>query len=427
MDQTAGMRPLSLARRRWARLAVAFLFFLNGVLLATWAARIPAIQTHLALAPAILGSVLFSGAAGALAGMSGGGYLAARYGSRRIVILATLSLCLMLTLVAVAPSLPLLIASVALLGASSGAMDVSMNTQGVAAERLYGQPILNSFHACYSLGSLAGSLRGGLIAGYGIPLLPHFSGVALAGAILTLCCIPALLPSSHDQPAGERTGEAGRGVRFARPSRATLALGLIAFCSLFGEGAMADWSALYLNNNLHSGAGLAPIGYAIFSVMMMTSRGLGDALTARVGAALMVRLGGLLAASGLTLVLLSPWLVLALCGFVLIGCGLSVTFPLTLSAAGRLAGQGQATSTALAAVATCGYTGLMAGPPTIGFVASFVGLRLALGIIILLSLSISLLAGATEDQAPSTPQSLYPQIAREGNKAASSASSTEDL
>ncbi|WP_069804108.1 MFS transporter [Thermogemmatispora onikobensis] len=397
MDQTAGMHPLSLARRRWARLAVAFLFFLNGVLLATWAARIPAVQARLALAPALLGSVLFSGAAGALAGMSGGGYLAARYGSRRIVTLATFSLCVMLTLVAVAPSLPLLIASVALLGASSGAMDVSMNTQGVAAERLYGQPILNSFHACYSLGSLAGSLLGGLIAGYDIPLLPHFSGVALVGAILTLCCIPGLLPSSHDQPAGERTGEARR-VIFARPSRATLVLGLIAFCSLFGEGAMADWSALYLNNNLHSGAGLAPIGYAIFSVMMMVSRSVGDALTARLGAALMIHLGGLLAASGLALVLLAPWLVLAFCGFALIGCGLSVIFPLTLSSAGRFAGQGQATSTALAAVATCGYTGLMAGPPTIGFVASFVGLRLALGIIILLSLGISLLAGAADRQ-----------------------------
>nr|BBH92317.1 MFS transporter [Thermogemmatispora argillosa] len=399
---------------------------MNGVLLATWAARIPAVQARLALAPAALGSVLFGGAAGALAGMSGGGYLAARYGSRRTVILATLSLCLMLTLVAVVPSLPLLIAAAALFGASAGAMDVSMNTQGVAVERLYGRPILNSFHACFSLGSLGGSVLGGLIAGYGISLLPHFGGVALVGALLTLCAIPALLPSSHDQPASESAE--GRRVLFARPSRATLALGLIAFCSLFGEGAMADWSALYLNSNLHSGAGLAPIGYAAFSVTMMVSRSVGDTLTARLGAALMVRLGGLLAASGLALVLFSPWLLLALAGFALIGCGLGVVFPLTLSAAGHLAGQGQATSTALAAVATCGYTGLMAGPPTIGFLASLMGLRLALGIIILLSLGISLLAGATGgQQAPPTPGSRSPQTGQKGHSPSSSTSSSGSL
>jgi MFS family permease len=413
MEQTARTR-LSLApRRRYARLAVAFFFFLNGVLLATWAARIPAVQAQLSLAPAALGTALFSGAVGALAGMNGGGYLVARYGSRLVVILATMSLCLMLVLVAFVPSLPFLIMALALLGASSGAMDISMNTQGVAVEHLYGRPLLNSFHACYSLGSLGGALAGGLIAGWNIPLPAHFGGIALAGAILAFGAIPALLPSFSDQGASQKEG--GTRVTFARPTRTTLALGLIAFCSLFGEGAMADWSALYLNSNLHSGAGLAPTGYAAFSIMMMVSRGVGDALTARLGAGWMVRLGGLLAACGLALVLLTPWLPLALLGFALIGSGLGVTFPLTLSVAGRLAGQGQATSTALAAVATCGYTGLMAGPPTIGFVASLLGLRLALGLIVLLSLGISLMAGAADKPSisPSPPAPHRPKAEAE--------------
>ncbi|MBE3568279.1 MAG: MFS transporter, partial [Thermogemmatispora sp.] len=301
------------------------------------------------------------------------------------------------------PSLPFLIMALALLGASSGAMDISMNTQGVAVEHLYGRPLLNSFHACYSLGSLGGALAGGLIAGWNIPLPAHFGGIALAGAILAFGAIPALLPSFSDQGASQKEG--GTRVTFARPTRTTLALGLIAFCSLFGEGAMADWSALYLNSNLHSGAGLAPTGYAAFSIMMMVSRGVGDALTARLGAGWMVRLGGLLAA----------WLPLALLGFALIGSGLGVTFPLTLSAAGRLAGQGQATSTALAAVATCGYTGLMAGPPTIGFVASLLGLRLALGLIVLLSLGISLMAGAADKPSisPSPPAPHRPKAEAE--------------
>jgi hypothetical protein len=295
-------------------------------------------------------------------------------------------------------------------------MDVSMNTQGVAVERLYGRPILNSFHACYSLGSLGGALVGGLLAGWGLPLLAHFGGLALASAILALGTAPALLPSSNDQslPAGEERARAS----FARPTRATLALGVIAFCALFSEGAMADWSALYLNSNLHSGPGLAPSGYATFSIMMMVSRGFGDALTLRLGARRMVRLGGLLAACGLLLVLLTPWLPLALVGFALIGSGLGVCFPLTLSAAGSLASQGQATSTALAAVATCGYAGLMAGPPTIGFAASLLGLRLALGIICLLCLCSTVLAGAVgQSQPPSPPGSFQPEERRESSAA----------
>jgi MFS family permease len=373
---------------RRARLAVAFIFFLNGVLLATWAARIPAVQARLMLSPAALGTILFGGSAGALAGMNSGGYLAARYSSRLVVILATASLCLALVLVAIAPSFPTLLVVVALLGGSAGGMDVAMNTQGVAVERLYGRPILNSFHACYSLGSLGGALVGGLIAGRGFGLLPHFGGIALVGVILALCALPALLPPAGDVPEG------GAGATFARPTRATLILGLVAFCALFGEGAMADWSALYLNNNLHSGAGLAPLGYAVFSVTMMVSRSIGDTLTARFGAVLMVRLGGLLAAFGLTLVLVTIWLPLALLGFALVGCGFSVIFPLTLSAAGRRSSQAQAASTALAAVATCGYMGLMAGPPVIGFAASLLGLRLALGTIVLLSVLAALLAGA---------------------------------
>jgi MFS family permease len=401
MHNPAGMPHLAVpSHPRRARLAVAFFFLFNGVLLATWAARIPAVQARLALTPAALGAVLFSGAVGALAGMNSGGYLAARYGSRRIIALATLSLCLMLVLAAVAPNAPVLLTSLALLGASSGAMDVAMNTQGVAVERLYGRPILNSFHACYSLGSLGGALVGGLLAGRGLGLLPHFGGIALVGGILACCAAPGLLPPSSD------VHTQGSRATFARPSRATLGLGLIAFCALFGEGAMADWSALYLSGNLHSGAGLAPIGYAVFSVTMMGSRSVGDVLTVRLGAVVMVRLGGLLAAGGLALVLLTPWLPLALVGFGLVGCGFGVLFPLTLSAAGRLAGQGQATSTALAAVATCGYTGLMAGPPTIGFAASLLGLRLALGLIVLLSLCSVVLAGAVDGrQGPSVPAS----------------------
>ncbi len=135
-----------------------------------------------------------------------------------------------------------------------------MNTQGVAVERQYGRPILNSFHACYSLGGLVGALAAGLVASHGIAPLPHFLGVALLCAILVLSAARSLLPAHAE---AQRTG-----VAFARPTRAILALGLVAFCVVLGEGAIADWSAIYLNGTLRTGAGLAAAGYAAFSVVM---------------------------------------------------------------------------------------------------------------------------------------------------------------
>ena len=174
------------------------------------------------------------------------------------------------------------------------------------------------------------------------------------------------------------------GVAFTRPTRTLLALGLIAFCVVLGEGAMADWSAVYLNITLRAGMGLAAAGYAAFSLVMAGGRGVGDRLTARFGPMIMVRLGGLVAALGLTLALVFTWVPMAILGFGLVGAGFSIVFPLTLSAAGRTTKQ--ASGTAIAAVATCGYVGFLVGPPVIGFAADALSLRIALGEVERLSL-----------------------------------------
>jgi MFS family permease len=367
-----------------ARVGVAILFFLNGMSFATWATRIPAVQARLALTPGELGLALFGTAAGALVAMNLSGYLAARFGSRSVTTIAALSLCLMLPLLALAPTLPALVTTLVLFGASNGSMDVAMNTQAVAVERQYGRPILNSFHACYSFGGLVGALVGGFVASHGIAPLPHFLGIALLCTILTLSAARSLLPTHTD---AQRTG-----VAFARPTRAILALGLVAFCVVLGEGAIADWSAIYLNGTLRTGAGLAAAGYAAFSVVMAVGRGVGDPLTARLGPRTMVRLGGLVAALGLTLALVVNWIPIALLGFGLVGAGFSVVFPLTLSAAGRTSKQ--AAGSAIAAVATCGYVGFLVGPPVIGFVADVLSLRIALGFVVLLSLCAAVFARA---------------------------------
>jgi MFS family permease len=385
-----------------ARVGVAILFFLNGMSFATWATRIPAVQARLALTPGELGLALFGTAAGALVAMNLSGYLAARFGSRSVTTIAALSLCLMLPLLALAPTLPALVTTLVLFGASNGSMDVAMNTQGVAVERQYGRPILNSFHACYSFGGLVGALVGGFVASHGIAPLPHFLGIALLCTILTLSAARSLLPTHTD---AQRTG-----VAFARPTRAILALGLVAFCVVLGEGAIADWSAIYLNGTLRTGAGLAAAGYAAFSVVMAVGRGVGDPLTARLGPRTMVRLGGLVAALGLTLALVVNWIPMALLGFGLVGAGFSVVFPLTLSAAGRTSKQ--AAGSAIAAVATCGYVGFLIGPPVIGFVADVLSLRTALGFVVVLSLCAAVFARAVGGDKPTSNDQILEAIER---------------
>ena len=384
---------------RSARLAVALLFFLNGAVFATWVTRIPAIQSKLLLTPGQLGLALLGIAAGALVAMNLSGFLSTRFGSRSVTTIAALCLCAILPLLALVPTLPALVATLLLFGASSGSMDVAMNTQGVAVERRYGRPILNSFHACYSLGGLSGALASGLIASLGLAPLPQFLGVALLFVLLTLAVTRLLLPAEAE------VGEEGKGVTFAFPTRAVLALGLVAFCVVLGEGAMADWSAVYLTGTLHSGAGLAAAGYAAFSIVMAGGRGVGDRLTARLGPKTMVRLGGLVAATGLALALIGIWIPIAILGFGLVGAGFSVLFPLTLSAAGRTTKQ--AYGTAIAAVATCGYMGFLVGPPVIGFIADALSLRFALGVVVVLSLLAAASARAVDGPA-SAPQGQVP-------------------
>jgi MFS family permease len=369
---------------RTARLAVASHFFLTGTLFATWATRIPAVQTRLALNTGELGLALLATAIGELVTMNLSGYLAARFGSRSVTTIASGGLCVMLPILALTPTLPALMATLFLFGASFGAVNVAMNTQGVAIEQRYRRPILNSFHACYSLGGLSGALIGGLIAAHNIAPLPNFLGLALPGLLLTLFVSRFLLPAHTDAQ--------GTGVAFARPTHILLVLGLVAFCVLLGEGAMADWSAVYLNTVLRSGAGLAAAGYAAFSIVMALGRALGDRLTSRLGSRTMVRLGGLVAAAGITLALTVPWVPLALVGFGLVGAGFSVVFPLTLSAAGHTSQQ--ASGTAIATVAACGYLGFLVGPPAIGFAADVLSLRLALGLVVILSLCAALCARA---------------------------------
>jgi MFS family permease len=374
---------------RAARLAVLAIFFLSGFGFGNWAVRIPAVQERLGLGEGLLGLALLGMAVGSLVSMPLAGGLISRLGSRRVVGATALAYSLMLPLLAVAPNLALLVASLALVGAATGSLDVSMNAQAVAVEKGLGHPIMSSFHAAFSLGGLAGAAAGGTVAAAGIGVAPHLTAVAGFSLVAFVFAYRLMLPAGVDR------GEGGEPA-FARPTRALAGLGIISFCVLLGEGAMADWSAVYLSGTLGTGPGLAAAGFAAFSATMVAGRLLGDGLIARFGRAALVRAGGAVSAVGLGVSLAVAHPAAALVGFGCAGLGFSIVFPAALSAAGRAESAGPA----IAAVATAGYFGFLVGPPSIGFVAEAVGLGGALFIVVGLSAAIVLLAGSVGRAKP---------------------------
>ena len=377
---------------RSARAAVLAVFFTNGVVIGTWVVRIPAIKERLGLGEGLLGVALLGAAVGALVAMPVVGALVSRFGSRRVVGISALALAVVLPTPGLASSLPLLLLAVVLLGAANGGLDVAMNAQAVAVERGYGRPIMSSFHAAWSFGGLGGAALGGLLASRGVGPLPHFAAVAVLAAIAFVVAYGALLPSGAD--ASEEGTPA-----FARPTRALLGLGIISFCVLLGEGAMGDWSAVYLDDTLRTGPGFAAAGYAAFSLAMAFGRLFGDRLTELLGPATLVRVCGAIAAVGLGIALAVAQPLVALAGFACAGAGFSIIFPTALSAAGRTAGP---TGPALAAVTTAAYTGFLVGPPFIGFLAELTGLGYSLYLVVALSTAVIVLAGAVNTKNPKT-------------------------
>lgn len=367
---------------RTARLAVAAVFFVVGAVFANWVTRIPAIQEKLELSNGALGVALLGPAVGAVLAMPTTGWLIARVGSRLVTKLMALAYCTSLPLLALAPNLPLLTIALVLFGALFGALDVAMNAQAIAIQQRYRRPIMSSFHGFYSLGGMAGAAVGGLVASLEVDPLAHLLGTALLLGTVALLASRQLLPSG--------VSSVSQGPMFVLPTRSLVNLGIVAFCCMLGEGAIADWSTIYLRQELETGPGLAAAGYAVFSLAMAFCRFTGDWLTQRLGSVWIVRLGGTVAAIGLGLSLLIAHPVVALIGFGCVGVGLSTIVPLVFSAAGHT--PGIAPSVALAAVTTTGYFGFLIGPPLIGFVADLLTLRVALGIVVVASAIIAVLA-----------------------------------
>lgn len=351
-----------------ARFSVLAAFFINGAAVATWVSRIPAVQEKLALSEAELGLVLLGMSVGVLVALSLAGGLLARFGSAKVTLIGGLFVSGLLVLPGLAPNSAALWLALFAFGAAISLMDVAMNDQAVLVERGAGRPLMSSFHATYSVGGLAGALFGSGMAGAGTvtPFL-HFGIAAVVLAAATLFSSHNLIPTkpqTEEKPA-----------TFRLPERALWLLGAVAFCSSIGEGAMADWSGVYLSEVMGATAALAALGYAAFSLTMTVGRFLGDTILAHLRAEMVVRVGGLLAALGLALIVLTDSPGLALVGFGLVGIGLANIIPVAFSSAGNF--PGISSGAGIAGVATIGYAGFLAGPPVIGLVAEATSLRLA--------------------------------------------------
>ncbi len=365
------------------RIAVSVFFFIAGLTFATWASRIPDIKEKLQLTEAGLGSVLFALPVGLMASLFLSGYLVSRFGSRRVVIAAAIVYPAILLLLALAATTFQLVMGLFFFGLFGNFVNIAMNTQAVGVEGIYGRSIMASFHGLWSLAGFTGAAVGTLFVSGSISPFIHFTLIFIAAILLILVSYKSTLPSSVDVKNKQPI--------FVLPDRHILLLGLIAFCCMVCEGAMADWSGVYFKKVVETPATYTTLGYVAFTGTMATGRFLGDWLVTKFGVKRILQTSGTVIASGLLLAVIFPSLIPATLGFLLVGFGVSSVVPIAYGLAGK--STTMSPGMALSAVSTIGFLGFLIGPPMIGFIAQASSLRLSFALIALLGLGTTMLAG----------------------------------
>lgn len=366
-----------------SRIAVKLVFFINGFIHANLAARFPRVQELFGIDNGTLGFVLLSSSVGALFAMPFTGWLIIRNGSRRITIFSVFLYCIFVPLVPLMPGIIGLAVLFFIMGLTAGMLDVSMNSQAVMVEKIHDKPIMTSFHALFSIGMVAGAFCGALFVKLGSTLFMHLSTVvalSIAGAAW------ARYHLIHDKPKEKEVD----GPAFRLPNAAMVSIGVIAFCCMLGEGAMADWSTNYMENIAKAPAALAPIGLSAFALAMTIGRFFGDSARLKLGDRKLMVMCGLVSIFGILIMLAfnDPYSVIA--GLFIIGIGLSSIVPIAYSIAGN--SKNLPPGVGLAMVTTVGYSGFLFGPPLIGLLASWQSLRIALMLVAVLFIVMTFLS-----------------------------------
>ncbi|MER5880854.1 MFS transporter [Streptomyces sp. NPDC060235] len=377
------------------RVAITTFFALDGFVFAGWVVRIPAVKEQTGASASALGLALLGVSAGAVVTMVFTGQLCRRYGSRPVTLACAVLLCLSVVLPPLTHSAPALAAVLLVFGMAYGGINVAMNSAAVDLVAALRRPVMPSFHAAFSLGGMIGAGLGGLVAAHLSPTR-HLLALALIGLLVIALAGPALLrhdmpvppdrPRSDDRAAPRRLEGRTRGL--------VVVFGLIALCTAYGEGALADWGALHLEQDLEAHPGIAAAGYSCFALAMTIGRLSGTTLLERLGRTRTLVAGGTTAAFGMLLGALAPCVWVALLGFAVTGLGLANIFPVAIERAGALAG-----ASGIAVASTLGYGGMLLGPPAIGFMADWYSLPTALTSVAVLAAVAALIGFATRRAA----------------------------
>ena len=345
------------------RLVVGLMFFLAGLVFASWASRIVTVQQTMGLSDAALGAVLFSLPVGLMCSLPFSGWIITVIGSKKLLIGALIMYSLALISLSLAQNVFQLIACLVCYGFASNTVNIAVNTQAVATEMMYKKPILASFHGLWSLAGFTGAGIGTLMIANGIVPLHHFVLIAIVVMLLIILTSKYL---KNDKVTDS-------GPVFVMPDKSLITLGIIAMCSMICEGAMFDWSVIYFKKVVLAPTALVGLGFTAFMCTMAGGRFIADWFAHRFGLKRILQTSGTLTVTGLLIAVIFPYFYTAITGFLLVGVGVSSVVPMVYSAAGK--SKTMAPGVALAAVSTIGFIGFLFGPPIIGFIAGLATLR----------------------------------------------------
>jgi predicted MFS family arabinose efflux permease len=372
-----------------------FVFAANGGLFATWVSRLPAIRDDLGATERGLGFALLFVAVGSLIAMPLSGRLVAAAGARRVMLACIVVASVSYPALALAPDLVVLSAFLLVLGAAVGVWDVAMNVSAHAVEMHARRTLMPGFHAGWSIGTVTGAGIGALAARVGLDPAVHFALCSLVLGATTAWLVQWMPDRAPEPDAADAAGEHHVPARGALArDRRLIGLGFMTFCAAWAEGSANDWLALMLTDDRDASGALAALGFAVFAAAMTLGRAAGNGVVESIGRVRSLRIGAVVSAVDVIVLLTVPVLGVAYAGAMLWGLGIAVAFPLAMSAAGETPGRGPS---AIATVATIAYAGFLVGPPLIGTVAHSVGLDRALWVVAALTAGIFVLAGTARD------------------------------
>jgi MFS family permease len=359
-------------------MAVALLFFANGLSLATWVPRLIDVQTRLNMSDATVGIVLAVGAAGGIALGPWAGRASARWGSGRVAVVTILLFAPVSPLIAVAPSPWVLALILAWMMGMDAISDAAMNAHGIRVQKLYSTSILNSFHGFWSLGTVLGGAIGAGSLLLGVPLLPTLILAAAIAVVATVIAARNLLPGNDPDthldeehvPSFADPGSVGQRFRIASLTPVTLLLGFFTMLAVTVEEIPPRWSSIYLGS-IGVDEQFVGISFVAFTIAMMAGRFTGDRLVDRFGEITVVRASMIVTTLALLLGLLSSSLIGFTLACIITGYGVATLFPAAMRAAAHIPGIRPASGVTV--VSWLARSGFIIAPLIVGLVAEAAG------------------------------------------------------